>query len=175
MCIEESLELHRFISGRNAFTVQGEAYPWEALMEPEPVRTPILQIPPIVQTTIPRYRPQLLLQTLDIALCQTNGLPPRTPPALCLFDVRRALGYPGTDYQPLLQRLLMQGKEQHESTKGMERTGAAIGTRISTDLYTNYIHAATRSLVDIINIANTLLSSIKEIEFPQTMCPFGIE
>ena len=174
-CIEESLEWHRFISGRNAFTVQGEAYPWEALMEPEPVRTPILQIPPIVQTTIPRYRPQLLLQTLDIALCQTNGLPPRTPPALCLFDVRRALGYPGTDYQPLLQRLLMQGKEQHESTKGMERTGAAIGTRISTDLYTNYIHAATRSLVDIINIANTLLSSIKEIEFPQTMCPFGIE
>ncbi|MBI3336967.1 hypothetical protein HYZ98_05410 [Candidatus Peregrinibacteria bacterium] len=172
-CIEGSLEYHRLTSGQNTFVVEGQSYPWESRIQPEPVRTPILQIPPITQTTIPRYRPQLLIQKLDAALCQINGLPPRTPPALCLFDIRRALSYPGTDYQPLIQRLLMQGKEQHEPIKGLELTGAAIGTRIATSLYANYLRATTRSLADIIHIASTLLSSIKETEFPVAMCPFG--
>lgn len=173
-CVEGSIEYHRLISGRNSFTVEGEAYPWDPLMTPEPLRAPILQIPPVTIATIPRYRPQLLLQTLDIALCQSNGLPPRTPPALCLFDIRRALSYPGNDYPTLFKRLLMQGKEQYEPTKGIEYMGAAIGARMATSLYANYLRATTRSLADIIGIASTLLTSIKETTFPDTMCKFGI-
>ena len=172
-CIEESMRTHRLISGRNTFITQGAAYPWDPLMK-SMASGQLLTSPPLSVGTIPPYRPQRILNAFDESLCQSMGLQPRTPPALCMFNELRSLAFP-VDFLTTASRLLTQAGEQFEPFFGLRNLATSIGTRISTELYAQYLQTTTKSLVELIKAANTILQEIQKTTFPDTMCPTKFE
>lgn len=172
-CIEESMRTHRLVSGRNTFVTQDAAYPWDPLMK-STTGGSLLTSPPLLVGAIPPYRPQRILNAFDESLCQSVGLPPRTPPALCMFNELRSLAFP-TDFLTTASRLLVQTGEQFEPFFGLRNLAASIGTRISTELYAQYLQVATKSLVELMRSANIILKEIQKTSFPDEMCPTNFD
>jgi len=168
-CIEESMRTHRLVSGRNTFITQGAAYPWDPLMK-STTGGQLLTPPPTAFGSFPPYRPQRILNAFDTALCQSVGLPPRTPPALCMFNELRSLAFP-VDFLTTANRLLVQTGEQFEPFFGLRNLAMSIGTRISTELYVQYLQTTTKPLAELIKSATTILQEIQKTTFPTEMCP----
>jgi len=54
------------------------------------------------------------------------------------------------------------------STLGLTR---ALGARMGTDLYSNYLLTASKSLADTLSMAVKLFHDMDSITFPTEMCP----
>lgn len=172
-CIEESMRTHRLVSGRNTFVTQDATYPWDPLMKSTPGGS-LLTSPPLTVGPIPQYHPERILNAFDESLCQSVGLPPRTPPALCMFNEFRSLAFP-TDFLTTAFRLLIQTGEQFEPFFGLRNLAASIGSRISTELYAQYLQTTTKSLAELIRSANIILREIQKTSFPDEMCPTNFD
>lgn len=172
-CVEESMRTHRLVSGRNTFVTQDAAYPWDPRMK-STTGGSLLTSPPLTVGPIPQYHPERILNAFDESLCQSVGLPPRTPPALCMFNELRSLAFP-TDFLSTAFRLLIQTGEQFEPFFGLRNLAASIGTRISTELYAQYLQTTTKSLAELIRSANIILKEIQKTSFPDEMCPTNFD
>jgi len=169
-CVEQSTELHRIAGGRTPAGVSDEAAPWDSPMTGTPLAN-IFMNPPLLQGKIPLYRPELLVREMETALCQLQGLPPRTPPVLCTVDAKRQFELPQSLGLDIALGLLKQQDEQQLSTNDLMRLSPALGARIGTNIYSQYLREGSRSFAGVLTIAKQMMEDIKKIEFPEEMCP----
>jgi hypothetical protein len=169
-CAEQSLELHRITAGRSTAGVQDGVAPWQEPMTGTPLGT-LLTNPPLAQYTFPPYRPQLLAETLDAALCQSVGLPPLLPPVLCAVEATRQLQQTRAIGFESVIGLVGQSNEQESEIRDLLELSRGIGVRTGTELYSDYLRESNRSFAEIIGTAAELLRQLDSINFPTEMCP----
>lgn len=172
-CIEESLEQHRITPGRNTFGVQDEAFPWDACKASDPQLSLIVTPPAQQQSALPAYRPTLLIRNLDIAFCQTNGLPPHVPAFLCEVAPGNRLGF---STESIVEESLRQRTEQQQfidPASGFEDLSEGFATRLGSSLYAETLRQTGRTLGDLIGMAADLLGELPEIAFTDQMCPLN--
>jgi hypothetical protein len=128
-----------------------------------------------IPAAIPPYRPGLLLKQIDTALCQSNGLPPLTPPILCSFDARRRLLLPLGDLFGMSLNLFDQSNAQESTALGIQSLSDALGARIASELFSGYLQGSARGLGDITYNAAELLKNFTKVKFSPEMCPRGNE
>lgn len=171
-CVEESVQAHRMTPGRTPTVVQGVAAPWDDATTGTPLAT-LLTNPPLSQARFPFYRPESLVTSMETALCQQQGLPPRTPPVLCGLSVERQLGFERLVSPLAVFGMTQQSTEQEEATMDLLSLSPALGARIGTTLYARYLEEASRSFAVLLSTAADLLSEMKTIRFPTQMCPIA--
>ena len=175
-CIEQSWEEERLVPGRMSLNVGDESFPWDSCVGTEPAANtdppsagrlvlPTLALPPL-----PEYNPWAAAQITDRALCQMLGLPPRTPPTLCMGEVSTQLGRPLSDPLDMLVNLSKSIDAQIDPAHELERMAPSVGTRYATNLYRFQIDSLRWSFVEIFDAAATLLEEIGSTSFPQQMC-----
>lgn len=171
-CVEQSTELHRMTAGRAPGTVGDEESPWNSPVTGTPLGN-ILMNPPLSQTRLPSYRPALLVREAEKALCQAQGLPPYTPPILCMIGSNRQLQLPSMLAYETAAGLVRQQEQQQEILDDLLELSPALGTRVGTDLYARYLREANRSFAGILSMAVQLFQEIRSVDFPTEMCPVG--
>lgn len=171
-CVEMSVELHRIAAGRTPATVQDQMAPWDDPQSATPLGN-ILLNPPTTQTQLPSYQPQRFMRELEIALCQLQGLPPRTPPILCAIDARRQLEFTRGFGIQTTEGLSQQMSEQSLSAEDLLDLAQGVGARLGTSLYGNYLRESNRSFAGILSMATELLEELKKVDFPTQMCPIS--
>lgn len=172
-CVEETLELHRVTGGRSPATVGDGAFPWDDPNTGDALAK-VLRSVPATSPPLPSYRPQMVMRILEDALCQLQGLPAATPPHLCAFSSSRRLALPLQDGASTAQNLVSNAQEQRDATALMEQLGAALGSRIGTDMQGQYLRVGTRTLSEVVALANTLLKEALSVTFPVNMCPLSL-
>ncbi|MBI3332044.1 hypothetical protein HYZ99_03740 [Candidatus Peregrinibacteria bacterium] len=170
-CIEQSFEEHRLMPGRTAFTVQDEAFPWDSCAAADPAFASFMTPPPVTGTSFPSYRPGWIIQKIDTALCQVNGLPPQSAAILCETNALRRLEVPLETSLENTMHLINQIIERRHPAEQIKRLAPGLGTRVGTTLYVNYLRVAGRALGEITAIAAELLGNLTEIKFPTELCP----
>ncbi len=173
-CVEESLELHRLTGGRSPATVGDGAFPHDDPRMGEALAT-VLRSVPATSPPLPSYRPQMITRILEDALCQLQGLPAATPPHLCAFSPSRRLAVPLADGAATARSLQYDSAEQREATLLVERLAAGLGSRIGTDIQGQYLRIGTRTLSEVVALANMLLKEAITVTFPTNMCPLSID
>jgi hypothetical protein len=171
-CVEQSVELHRITAGRSPAGVQDSVAPAQEPITGTPLGN-LLTNPPLSQYRFPPYRPQLLAQTLDAALCQSVGLPPLMPPVLCLVEANRQLQLTRGIGLETIIGLAGQGNEQEVDLRDLVDLARGIGVRTGTELYSEYLRESSRSFAEIIGMAGELLRQLDSIDFPTEMCPIS--
>ncbi len=172
-CVEESLELHRLTAGRSPATVGDEAFPYDDPDTGDALGT-LLRSVPATSPPLPSYRPELVAHTLENALCQLQGLPAATPPHLCAFSPSRRLAIPLGDPASTEFALSMNIDEQEEATILTEQLASGLGSRIGTDMQGQYLRVGTRTLSEVVALANKLLKEAITVTFPTNMCPLAL-
>ena len=169
-CVEESFERHRMIPGRMTFTVQDQAFPWDADSEKDPNFGAFFLTPSKTTAPLPPYRPALLARQIDNFLCQINSLPTKVPPVLCAFDPRRRLRLPTKEFLLFWESLIDQPGEQQAVHALVQNVIPGVGTRIGTQVYRQYLGHALNGFEDLILGVSEMLKSIEDAEFPDEMC-----
>ncbi len=170
-CLEESFR-YRAVAGRNTYTVGDATAPHDVCLVPDPQPGGLIvkhQIQP-PDAAIPAYRPALVIRQVENALC--TGSTPQGLPILCAFDPQKSIRLGGT--LPAIS--LDIGAETQSRDDENEAALAAIpalGARIGTRLYVDYLTQATLALADMTENAAALLTGFTTIEFPTVMCPFN--
>ncbi|MFH0851197.1 MAG: hypothetical protein V1876_00405 [Candidatus Peregrinibacteria bacterium] len=170
-CVEQSIEQSRVIPGRMALVVGDESFPWDACAATDSQAGGLITLPAISPPLTPAYNPRLLVESLDRALCQINGLPAMTPPILCQFDYQRRLSIPTSDYVSTALSFTSQIEENDTPTASLQRMTQGIATRIGTSLLTRYLSWAGAALSDTLRTGNRLLNSMEKTQFPLFTCP----
>lgn len=172
-CVEESLELHRITGGRSPIGVSDSAFPWDAPATGEALAT-VLRSVPATMPPLPSYQPEATVRILEDALCQLQGLPVATPPHLCAFSPSQRLNLPLSDNTQTALQLTIGAQDNRDALRITEELASALGSRIGTDLQGQYLRVGTRSLSDVIGLANTLLKETLNVRFPINMCPLSL-
>lgn len=175
-CIEQSWEEERLMPGRMSLNVGDEAFPWDSCVgtEPgantDPPAASRLVLPTLSFPSLPEYNPWAAAQITDRALCQLLGLPPRTPPTLCMGEVSAQLSRPLSDPLDMLINLGKSLDAQIDPSRELERMAPGVGARYATNLYRSQIGPLRRSFAEIFDAAAVLLEEIGSTSFPQQMC-----
>lgn len=170
-CVEQSIEQSRVIPGRMALVVGDESFPWDACAAENTQTAGLITLPAISPPLTPSYNPRLLVESLDRALCQINGLPAFTPPIRCQFDYQRRLSVPTSDYASTTLSFTSQIDENEDPTSSLQRMTQGIATRIGTSLLTRYLSWAGPALSDTLRTTNRLLNIMEQTKFPMQTCP----
>ncbi|ALM10364.1 MAG: hypothetical protein PeribacterA2_1005 [Candidatus Peribacter riflensis] len=170
-CIEQSVEQSRLIPGRMPLNVADEAYPWDACAAEDPRAGGMMALPALSPPLPPPYNPRLLVESLDRALCQINGLPAATPPIFCQFDYERRLSIPTDNYVTTTLSFTDQIAENLNPTASLQRMTQSVSTRIGTALLSRYLTWAGRSLAETLRAGNLLMQNMERTVFPRTTCP----
>lgn len=169
-CAEQSVELHRIAAGRSPAGVQDPVAPWQEPLTGTPLGN-LLTNPPLSQYRFPPYRPELLAQTLDSALCQSVGLPRLMPPVLCMVEATRQLDLARTIGLETVIGLAGQTNEQDVTLRDLVELSRGVGVRTGTEMYADYLRESSRSFAEIIGMAARLLRELDAVSFPTQMCP----
>lgn len=170
-CVEQSIEQSRLIPGRMGLPVGDEAFPWDACAANDAQAGSLIALPALSPPLTPAYNPRLLVESLDRALCQINGLPAQSPPVRCQFDYERRLNIPTNDYASTMLSFVTQIDENESPTVSLERMTEGIATRIGSSLLTRYLSWAGSALSDTLRAGNQLLRSMEKTRFPLQTCP----
>jgi len=171
-CVEMSIEMHRIAAGQTPGSVGDQMAPWDAPETGTPLGN-VLMNPPLTQGRLPSYRPELLMREMEAALCQLQGLPPRTPPILCAVDAQRQLEMTQQIGADTAMGLANQQQEQKASLQDLLDLSQGVGARAGTNMYGQYLRESNRSFAGILTMANELLEELDKIDFPTEMCPAG--
>ena len=169
-CVEQSLEGHKLIPGRWATTVEGESFPNESQAGKDPNLGAFFLSSPDLSVPFPPYRPFTLVQELDNALCQVNGLPKLIPPVRCAFDARRRLDNRTYNLLATWQSLVDQPRTLEINHRALSILAPGVGARIGTSLYVQYFSSAVRAFEETIRSTDDLLKGLGDVEFPTKMC-----
>lgn len=171
-CAEQSIELHRITAGQSPAVAEGAVAPWQEPVTGTPLGN-LLSNPPLSQYRFPPYRPQLLVNALDAALCASAGLPPLMPPALCAVEATRQLNLTRTVGFETALGIIGQNNEQQIELRDLLKLSRGLGVRAGTEMYGDYLRESSRSFSEIIGMAATLLEQLNSITFPTEMCPIS--
>ena len=171
-CVEQSIELHRTMGANTPSVVQEPYAAWDDPLSGTPLGNIVLNAP-LQQARLPLYRPGLLIQTMETALCQSQGLPPLTPPILCAIRAARQLSYQQLTPFSTTIGMTEETGEQLLTEDDLLRVTPAVGARIGTNLFSTYLTETTRSFADLLTTAAQLLEELKKLRFPVDMCPVG--
>ncbi len=169
-CLEQSFEEHRMIPGRMTMNEADQAFGYDAMTGPDAENGRILAVPPLLRIALPTYNPGRLVGALDQALCQLNGLPALTPPALCAFDARRKLELSEDKFTAIVQGALSQSQEQQIPARGLEEMAQSVGARIGGKIYVEYLQLVERNLRTLLAAATTIVKDIGGTELSRYMC-----
>lgn len=172
-CVEETLELHRLTAGRSPAVVGDGAFPHDDPSTGDALAK-MLRSVPTSSPPLPSYRPQMVMRTLEDALCQLQGLPAATPPHLCAFAPSRRLELPFSDGATTARSIIYNADEQRDATALTEQIASALGSRIGTDMQGQYLRIGTKTLSEVVALANTLLQEANTVTFPTDMCPLSL-
>lgn len=172
-CVEESLETHRVTAGRSPATVGDGAFPWDDPEMGTALATTLRSVP-VTNPPLPSYRPQMVMRVLEDALCQLQGMPASTPPHLCAFASSRRLQLPLENGAETTQSLVYGAQEQEDATLLLRQIASALGSRIGTDMQGQYLRVGTRTLSEVVALANSLLRDTLGVRFPTNMCPMTL-
>ena len=171
-CLEQSIEDHRLIPGRQTFAAGDEAFTAESCIGPTIDSSTIVSVPLKVAPPLPPYRPGLLIQSLDAELCQQNGLPPQSPPSRCAFNALRTLASPEEDILKTAISLWKQPQGLVTTVGGTEKLSEALGARVASEWYGNYLKVTVPKLSVLTTEAASLLNTFTKIKFSAAMCPY---
>ncbi|PIR54515.1 hypothetical protein COU75_00490 [Candidatus Peregrinibacteria bacterium CG10_big_fil_rev_8_21_14_0_10_42_8] len=174
-CLEETHEWSAPIAGRSALTSFDEAYPWVSCEVEDPNIGQFAVPPALTSPRFPLYRPEYLLKQLDDALCQINGLPARTPPALCGFEEGKTLNLPPLQFLQSGDNLSMQPGKYNTAATALQNAAQGLGARISNEMFIQYVNTGAKNFAELMNMSHRLFKEVGDIEFPSTMCPRYIE
>lgn len=174
-CLEEALDMSRVTPGMVPMHTTDQTAPFESDTKRPPLVAMKVQQPLSVSGRLPAYRPAALAQAFDTALCQLNGLPATTPPALCAFDPSRRLSIPIDNLLPMADSLAAQPLSLSGPTAAMERLAAGMGAKIGAEMFARYLGTAARGLTDTINRTSELITEMGATEFPARMCTVGAD
>ncbi len=169
-CVEESLELHRLVGAQSPATVGDESYPWDNPQTGSPLGNAVVNSP-LTPGHLPFYQPELVVENMEQAICEQQGLPPLTPSILCSFNDAATLQHPLIDPIANAQRMVSGIQQERDSTNTALSMSLALGSRIGTSMYADYLHNASRSLADVIGTAVRLFKELTTLNFPTQMCP----
>jgi hypothetical protein len=162
---------HNIVPGRAPRTVGDESYPYASCMRPDPAFGTVLELPAAESWAPPPYRPAELLKQMDQALCV--GLAPQNPPALCAFSINDGLNQTRNRYDGIGSNILDQTAERADAMQGLQDMSEALGFRMGTRLYVDYLQKKGETLQQIIQGAATLLGNFPKVRFPTVMCPLS--
>jgi hypothetical protein len=168
--VEEGLELHRLVGGHAPTGVGDETAPWDAPLTGSPLST-LLVSAQAATPSLPAYRPKDLMQDMETALCQMEGLPGRTPSILCAIEYGRRLQMPLKEQIQNVQSLIGQSREQDDAVTQILSVIPAVGSRIGTALYGDYLAGISRELSSTLELAAQLFTQMNSVSFPTEMCP----
>ncbi len=167
-CWAESMGQNRLIPGRTPVTNGGDAYPFDVCMLPDPGLGKIIPtISPEADEASAPYRPALLLRHLEESLCP--GLPLGSP--LCTFDVSRRIDLPLNSLTQFAGDIAGQTDEFQQPGIAMRQLSEALGMRIGTRMYGEFLRRRSQALTDFTTAAAALLSQFPRARFPDTLCP----
>ena len=152
-------------------TAIDQDFPWDSCEREDPRVGELAMPPAITSPKFPLYRPALVLQEMDLALCQINGLPAQTPPILCAFNALKRLGLPTEFQMQSADDLVLQPKQYETTGLGIQHAAPAIGSRIVSDMFTQYLRTGSRHFADLLNMTHHMFNRIGNLEFPTAMCP----
>lgn len=175
LCAETSEELHRTIPGRIGATTQDQAYPNDANLGPEPADGNFLTAPPGGDTVLPPYEPRRLLAAMDADYCRILGLPPESPSALCTVTASRTLQLSLGDFLTETEQTYVNQQEAATTIQNQEAMAPALGIRIGTSLYTDYLRRFGKSYAELMQTMQRILTSMQNTNFPTEMCPLGTQ
>lgn len=169
-CWKQSFEDHRVIPGRTPLTAGDAAFPFDICMREDRQLGKIIPAMSGEQGWYPPpYRPAFLLRKLEEAVCP--GLPLGSP--LCAFDPARRMTLPLTEPIKFGEDLVGQAMEFLEPKLALQQLGEAIGIRIGTRLYGDFLEKKTARLAEFTAAAASLLSQFTKVEFPSVLCPMN--
>ncbi len=171
-CVEESLELNRLVGGRSPTGVGDSLAPFDSPRTGAPLGNLLIN-PATAEELLPRYNPALLMHDMETALCQLQGLPPRTPPILCAIEYSQRLRLPIQDQIKQVQSMIGQEEAEQDAVSQLLSLAPALGSRIGTSFYATYLHTASRELSGVLGVAVQLFTQMKSITFPTQMCPLA--
>lgn len=169
-CVEQSLELDRLTGAQSPATVGDESFPWNDPLTGKPLGNQLIN-PPLASSPLPLYRPELIMNELDQALCQLDGLPAKSPPILCAIQSGRQFQFPITDPATMAATIAKNLQDEQVASNNLLQLAPTIGARLGTNLYENYLRSASRSLSDVIGMAVKLFTEMTTVNFPVQMCP----
>lgn len=170
-CLEETHEFARAHPGRMGLTSTDEDFPMDSCELPDP-KLGEFEVPPALMGPVfPKYNPALVMQQLDLALCQINGLPAKTPPIVCAFDPLKRLNLPPISLGQSVEDLALQPEQYDLTGLGIQYAAQGIGARITGDMFAQYMQIGARNFADLLNLTHHLFNSVGELKFPGTMCP----
>ena len=160
------------VTGRAPFLASDSGSPWFPVT---PKRLPgsIVISPAPDVPVLPSYTPAVLLAQFDATLCALAGLPPRTPPVLCLNDEGRRLSLPLGDYASTMANFLQQQTASLQGVSATEDLGPATGREHGIVLLSSYLRRSLQEFSVMIGSATDLLTRIKSIPLPDQMCPMN--
>ena len=170
-CLEETREWARDIPGRMSLTTVDQGFPWDSCERPDPNLGDFEAPPALTAPRFPIYRPARMLQELDIALCQINLLPARTPPIICGFEAVKRIGLPPLTLIQSVDDLALQPEQYDRTGLSIQYAASAIGSRVATDMFTQYLRTGSRQFTDLLNMMYHILDGVANLEFPSMMCP----
>ena len=169
-CIEQMHERGKPIPGRISYNLLDQDNFKDGSIRSDPKIGQFEAPPAITSPKFPLYQPEFLVQELDHALCQINGLPARTPPVICAYDELKRLGLSPEEYTQSANDLVLQPKQYEATGLGIQYSAAGIGSRLTSDMFTQYLKAASRQYTDLLNMTYHIFKQTEEVSFPSRMC-----
>lgn len=173
-CAGEARDYHRVAGARRTAAAQDEPYPWDHFTE-------TLSLAEIDskksdrKLSFPDYRPELLVQELDLAVCENAALPPLTPTIRCIVDPSRRLQTPLSNAPGTVQDLVEQLRGSDMAGGDLASLAPAVGLRVAAAANAGVAQSLLDAFARMLRTANDLLEEVRDITFPEQMCPFGIE
>ena len=169
---EQVLEKERITPGRSPTTIFDQESPREGTsqvpLSAQATASTTLDAPAV---SIPSYRPQLVAEQFDAALCQQQGLPPQTPPLLCTLQYLRRLQLPLSEYILNSQSLDALQGEQSQPFNDYKDLAPGLGMRLATGIYEQHAPPVLGSLTQLLEEAVRQLKQLSAIPFTAQMCP----
>jgi hypothetical protein len=170
-CLEDSLEFQRLNPGQSPYVTGETIAPFDAWLGPRQTGSGAVDVAPLIPPTLPAYEPGQLLLEFDSALCELVGLPPLTPPALCLLrPLQRAL-VPLASFALQAADPARQIDQLRVQVEDVQRAATAFGLRRGQEGMRQALRAPVQSLTTTLTEAEAILQTLRDASFTTVSCP----
>lgn len=169
-CSREIADYHLIEGGRAATNVGDEGMPWDHITETV-TKASLEESRKRDLSQFPDYRPELLVQQLDAAVCESVGLPPLYPVVHCLLGIDRRLSAPYQEGGAMMQDILHELAEGQARVADVERLSAAVGVRVAEKTHEGFENTIAGAFGTLLKTMNDMLDELKNTAFPDQMCP----
>ncbi len=169
-CLEEQTD-DGFIPRDTGITVQAGTSPVISCIRPD-LQLGSLDVAPVFRSWAPPpYRPTLLVRQLETALCA--GMAPSGLSSACGFPLLQGLHQVQAGVLGPAEAVSNRGNERAQAIFDLQDRTDALGARVATRLYLDYMTQRADTLAGIIRRATRMFDQFPRATFPEQMCPFN--